>query len=528
MLKQPHIIIVDDESMVRSLASKSLQAIGMQTSVAINGEEGLQLFMEGGADAILLDVMLPGMDGFAVCSTLRTLPNGEHIPVLMMTGLDDPASINHAFEAGATDFITKPLNISLLRHRVRYMLKANQTTLRLLESEERWKFALEGAGDSVWDWNPQTDEVLFSRRWQEITGCHEDEIPKTGMAWIESCHKDDRQSILEVLLRNIESSQPNFTVEFRVAAKDVPWKWILARGKLIKRDNQGKPLRVIGTLTDISETKSLQAQLNQAHKLEAIGQLASGIAHEINTPIQYIGGNLSTLGDYFLTITAYQQELTEFAGEAFKKLIDNLNNKYDLEFVLEDGQSAIQESRDGVERITEIVKAMNSFAHVGSNANAQNVDIHEAINNALIITSNTYKFHAEVKTNFDEKISLIECYRNELIQVFINMIVNSSHAIEEKKNPGGLISITTKKLQDYVEILIADNGIGISPENREKIFNLFFTTKEVGKGTGQGLNLSYSIIVEKHHGKLFFDSSPGVGTTFHIQLPFKQNKPKAV
>lgn len=522
MLKQPHIIIVDDESMIRLLATKSLQAIGMQTSVAINGEEGLNLFMENGADAILLDVMMPGMDGFTTCSMLRKLPEGQHVPVLMMTGLDDPGSINQAFEAGATDFITKPLNISLLQHRVRYMLKANQTTMNLLESEERWKFALEGSGDSVWDWNPQTDEIFFSRRWQEIIDCNEDEVPKSGMAWVERCHMEDKQSVLAAMQRNIDSDQPNFTIEFRMAAKLIPWKWILARGKLVKRDAHGKPLRVIGTLTDITETKNLQAQLNQAHKLEAIGQLASGIAHEINTPIQYIGGNLNVLGDSFTNIIAYQQELMASANDTLKNLIVALSTKYDLAFILEDSPIAIQQSKDGVDRISEIVKAMNKFSYADSSDNAQYVDIHEAINNALIISQNTYKYHAEIKKNFDIDIGMIKCFRNELIQVFINLIVNAAHAIEEKAVDRGVITITTKKLKDYIEILIADNGSGISSDNKEKIFNLFFTTKEIGKGTGQGLSLSHNIIVEKHHGKLFFDSSIGIGTTFHIQLPLSQ------
>ncbi len=279
-----------------------------------------------------------------------------------------------------------------------------------------------------------------------------------------------------------------------------------------------------GVIDDISETKILQDQLVQAQKLEAIGQLAAGIAHEINTPIQFIGDNLSALGDNFADIIAFQQELTASADDAFKSLVEHLHDKYDLEFILEDSPKAIQQAIHGVERVAEIVKAMKTFAHVEVKTSSQRINLHETLNNALIISRNTYKYHAEIETDFAADTRMIECYPNELNQVFLNLIVNAAHAIEEKKSGMGLIRITTRKLDDWIEILIQDNGAGISEENREKVFNLFFTTKGIGKGTGQGLSLSHSIIVEKHHGKLFFESTSGKGTTFHIQLPIDLNK----
>ena len=161
------------------------------------------------------------------------------------------------------------------------------------------------------------------------------------------------------------------------------------------------------------------------------------------------------------------------------------------------------------------------FSHVEKSQKTLPTNLHEAINTALTITRNSYKYLAEVETDFAADVGLIECYPSELNQVLLNMIINAAHAIEEKKAGMGKIRIVTRKLNDMVEILIQDNGAGIPAEIQEKVFNLFFTTKMVGKGTGQGLSLSHSIIVEKHQGKLFFESSPGVGTTFHIQLPIK-------
>ncbi len=276
-----------------------------------------------------------------------------------------------------------------------------------------------------------------------------------------------------------------------------------------------------GVIDDISETKALQAQLVQAQKLEAIGQLASGVAHEINTPIQYIGDNLSALHDNIADIIAYQQALRDLADETLTAQLDALTDKYDLAFILEDSPKAIQQAQEGVERVAEIVKAMKTFSHIEQGRNKQLINLHEALNSALTISRNSYKYIAAIETDFSPDVGNIECYANELNQVFLNLIINAAHAIEEKQAGMGLIRVATRKLNDSVEILVQDNGAGISPEIQEKVFNLFFSTKAVGKGTGQGLSLSHSIIVEKHRGKLFFESGVGVGTTFHIQLPIK-------
>lgn len=274
-----------------------------------------------------------------------------------------------------------------------------------------------------------------------------------------------------------------------------------------------------GFIDDITETKMLATQLMQAQKLEAIGQLASGIAHEINTPIQYIGDNLSALQTNFSEIIACQIKLHEIAEPEFKAQLDQLIEQHDLEFILEDSPKAIKQAKEGVERVAEIVRAMKSFSHIDSSQSKQQADLHECLRNALTISRNSYKYIAEITTEFADDIRYIECFPSELNQVFLNLIINAAHAIEEKQNGVGLIKVKTRKLANMVEISIQDNGAGIDPAIQEKVFNIFFTTKEVGKGTGQGLSLSHSIVVERHHGKLFFESTQGMGTTFFIQLP---------
>lgn len=276
-----------------------------------------------------------------------------------------------------------------------------------------------------------------------------------------------------------------------------------------------------GLIDDISETRALQAQLGQAQKLEAIGQLASGVAHEINTPIQYIGDNLSALHDNFIDIIDYQNALRDLVDQSRKPELDALQDRYDMAFILEDSPKAILQAKEGVERVAEIVKAMKAFSHIEQSQHKQTIDLHEALKSALTISRNGYKYIAEIETDFSPDVATIECYASELNQVFLNLIINAAHAIEEKKAGMGLIRIATRKQGNMVEILVQDNGAGIPEEIQEKVFNLFFTTKEVGKGTGQGLSLSHSIVVEKHRGKLFFESNAGIGTTFHIQLPVR-------
>lgn len=274
-----------------------------------------------------------------------------------------------------------------------------------------------------------------------------------------------------------------------------------------------------GVIDDISDTKTLHNQLIQAQKLEAIGQLASGVAHEINTPIQYIGDNLAALNQYVADLLAYQQGINRLIPDDLKPQLKKLAEDHDLAFILEDSPNAIRQSMEGVERVAEIVKAMKAFSHMEPAQGRQAIHLHEALNSALTISRNGYKYIAKVETDYADDIDLIECHANQLNQVFLNLIVNAAHAIEESRTDRGLIRIATRKRGDQVEIQIQDNGVGIPKPIQDKVFNLFFTTKPVGKGTGQGLSLAHSIIVEKHRGQLFFESEVGVGTTFYIVLP---------
>ena len=293
------------------------------------------------------------------------------------------------------------------------------------------------------------------------------------------------------------------------------------------------PERCVGiSFENISDRKSMEGQLQLGQKLESIGQLAAGIAHEINTPTQYVGDNTRFLKDAFqeldqvfeaygklLSLAKEREECREIIGEIVEQI-----ESADLDYLLEEIPSAIEQSLEGVERVTKIVRAMKDFSHPGS-TDQTNVDINKTIETTITVSRNEWKYDAEMKMDFDPTLPMINCYVDEFNQVILNLITNAAHSIadaNQKLNRSqGEICVTTKKSPDqaFVQVGIKDNGLGIPKQNYNKIFDPFFTTKEVGKGTGQGLAIAHNIIVKKHKGKLSFSSEEGKGTEFVIELP---------
>lgn len=290
---------------------------------------------------------------------------------------------------------------------------------------------------------------------------------------------------------------------------------------------------VIGVLTigvDITERKLLESQLIQAQKLESIGQLASGIAHEINTPTQYIGDNVRFLRDKIADIVellAKHSQLVERLKEqnACMDLVGEIEEEMkeiNLEFLCEEIPLAINDSLDGIDRVSDIVRAMKEFSHPGGEGKTEQ-DLNRAIHNTITVARNRWKYVAELDTHFDPALPPVTCLINELNQVVLNLIVNAADAIGEKlaghTDEKGKITVSTKHVGRFVEIYVSDTGGGIPESIRSRIFDPFFTTKDVGKGTGQGLAICHDIITKKHNGEIFFQSDPGKGTTFTIRLP---------
>ena len=281
---------------------------------------------------------------------------------------------------------------------------------------------------------------------------------------------------------------------------------------------------------DITDRKNLEAQLQQSQKMEAIGQLAAGIAHEINTPTQFVGDNTRFFQDAFedlIDIIKIYKELIESSksGSLTDELIQTAEERIeeiDLDYLVEEIPIAIQHTLKGVGRIAKIVQAMKIFAHPGGEEK-EPADINKEIEKTITISRNEWKYVAKLETDFDESLSMVPCFQAELNQVILNMIVNAAHAIAEanKDNPSqmGTIRVLTRREDNWAKIYISDTGSGIPQEIQHKIFDLFFTTKDPGKGTGQGLAISHSVIVEKHKGAITLESREGKGTTFIISLP---------
>lgn len=283
---------------------------------------------------------------------------------------------------------------------------------------------------------------------------------------------------------------------------------------------------------DITERRILEQRLSQSNKMEAIGQMAAGIAHEINTPTQLVGSNLRYIGNQLRDILKLIDQVvvlnqyvrTHSATPEMADALQQSANEAHLDFFRQEAPKAIADSLEGIDRITNIVSAMRYYSHPGSEIKEMG-NINQIIENALSLSRNEWKNVAEIHKEFMEGLPFIPCMPSELSQVMLNLIINAVHAIQdvqkEDPNAKGLITISTREIEGDIEVRISDNGTGIPEDIRGKIFDPFFTTKDVGIGTGQGLSICYTVVVNKHNGSLYFETEVGKGTTFIIRLPGK-------
>ncbi len=274
-------------------------------------------------------------------------------------------------------------------------------------------------------------------------------------------------------------------------------------------------------------------ELAHAQKLESIGQLAAGIAHEINTPMQFIGDNIGFLRDcigQFTTVLDNYELLLDpsrpqASWEERCRQVEEVKRSTRFDFNREQIGQAIEESLVGVERIIEIVRAMKQFSHLGGEQSVE-IDLNEALRSTATISRNRWKYVADVEFELDPDLPMLMCLSAEINQVLLNLVVNAADAIADKlgsePETKGRIVIRTKTDAGFAVVEIEDNGCGIPDQIRNRIFDPFFTTKDVGKGTGQGLTISRDIVVNKHHGSIHVESAPGKGTTFIIRLPFQE------
>ncbi len=431
---------------------------------------------------------------------------------------------------------------------LRQQKKRQRLWRELQEKEERLDLIMRGTRDGIWDWDLLHDRIYFSPRWKNMLGYDDDEVEDRFAALQALIHPDDLGLALAAWIECMEGEQDAFAVEYRMKTREGEYCWIQARG-LVLLDERGDPVRMAGSHTDISHRKQASeekhrtedalrkshAQLQEAHrhlqesheqllqseKLASIGQLAAGVAHEINNPVGYVYSNLGTLQEYtdgLCQMLEGYEKLESLVAEDDHELqrLRDLKTRLDVDYLKDDVRNLVSESREGIARVKGIVQDLKDFSHVDE-AEWQWADLHRGLDSTLNIVNNEIKYKAKVIREYGDLPS-VECLASQINQVFMNLLVNAAHAIKEQ----GTITIRTgMEGESKVWVEISDTGSGISSENMKKIFDPFFTTKGVGKGTGLGLSLSYGI-VHKHGGHIRVDSEIGKGTTFRISLPVSQ------
>jgi len=290
---------------------------------------------------------------------------------------------------------------------------------------------------------------------------------------------------------------------------------ILGLESTVKKRTASLQAKTVQLQEEMNQRKELETQLVHAQKMEAVGQLASGIAHEINSPSQFANDNILFLKD---AVTGF---ISKLRGES------NAPDLKELQFLAENAPEAVDQATEGISRITTIVKSMKNFAYKDAESAKKPSDLNQAIQATIVVATNEWKYHAELQLELDENLPFVPCNIGEINQVVLNLVVNGAHAIRDRFQDGqkGNLNVSTKHYPDAgcVVISISDNGGGIPQKVQARIFEPFFTTKEVGVGTGQGLAIAHNVIVKSHAGQIWFDTMEGQGTTFFIKLPM-QNK----
>ena len=395
----------------------------------------------------------------------------------------------------------------------------------LRDSEERYRLLIENAivGIAL----IQEQEIVFANNYMaDLSGYPHEEI--IGSAFLDYIHPDDRQMAVENHLKRLQGEEFPNSYPIRMIDKQGEVRWLEVNAVLMSYENKAA---ILIFLRNITQQRNLESQLFHSEKMASIGQLAAGVAHEINNPVGYVSSNLHTLGEYQADveklIAGYQEarkDMQRILGNGFKddqlsakiRKLEVLEEEIDLTFLLEDWPLLIGQCQEGMHRIKDIVVDLKDFAHPGDQKK-QTADINKCIRSTLNIVWNELKYNSVIIEDLGD-IPEIECYPQQLNQVFMNLLVNAAQSIETK----GKIKIRTRQVEDVVEISVSDTGCGIPESSLSAIFDPFFTTKPVGKGTGLGLNVAYNII-QKHRGRINVASKVGQGTTFTIRLPFTPN-----
>jgi PAS domain S-box-containing protein len=519
-MKSIRLLLVEDSAADARVVERHLKDAGLirvESDWVQTAADAAQRLQQREYDLVLLDLGLPDATGLQALRALKAI--ADLTPIIVLTGSDDYKQGLIAVREGAQDYLEKRrVNAGMLSRIVSYSVERNSFHRDLVRATRRY-------------------QDLFNNVPVALFTANHDGLLKTANA---ACMK-------LLSCQGMPLSQVNFLDLLFEPGKRSHFLDLMARERMVEgwetviQDCTGQQLHVLintaplydstqkfagfeGCVTDISMLKQtleerdrLEDNLRQAQKLEAIGQLAAGIAHEINTPTQYVGDNLRFLKESFGELHLLLGRLVEEGGEPARSALAEA----DFDYLKEEIPRALTQSLEGVDRVAKIVRAMKEFSHPAREKTA--TDLNRAIQSTITVASNEWKYVAEVEMDLDAALPTVHCSPAEFNQVVLNIVVNAAHAISDVVGDGakgkGKIRVKTRPEGDWVVVEIADTGAGMPAHVQQRIFEPFFTTKEVGKGTGQGLAIAHNVIVDKHGGTIKVVSSPGAGTTFVIRLP---------
>jgi len=542
MTENARILLVDDDQIIRGLLMRMLRDKYICDQAA-HVPSARQCLVANHYDALITDILMQGESGVELIRFARQ--QDPTMAVMVVSGVSRQESAREILDADVYGYIVKPFNqnqlLITLDNALRRCKLENRQRLdqQALEREVAAKTAdlekshrqvaslMSGITSILIGLSPDLRVVQWNAAAETVLGISGPdalgaEFWELELSWdrprmrqgVEQCLRTGNLIDLDHLRFQRVNGKDGF-LGMRISAVDC---------------NGPGCAGVLIMGADITDRILLESQLTQAQKLESIGQLAAGIAHEINTPTQYVGDNVrffqEAFDDFRQVIDAFQILLQHArqldpvhpsVRQTEQCLVDA-----DLEYLDEEVPKAIEQTLEGVQRISSIVRSMKEFSHPGSDEMTP-VDINKALTSTYTVARNEWKYVAELQTDFDPNLPLVTCFPGELNQVFLNIIINAAHAIEavlpKNGDQKGAIRIATCARGDHVEVRISDTGCGIPDDIRHRIFDPFFTTKEVGKGTGQGLAIAHRVITEKHDGSLHVETRPGSGTTFIINLP---------
>ncbi len=546
------VLIADDDPVIHAELRGMLCGTGglmpnLEVDSAFQGDQAVRLVEQALRDQrpyslAFIDVhMPPGIDGLE--ATSRFWQFDSSIQTVLCSSSSDEKLEATVSSLGTNDrllLLRKPIDGDVLRQMARTLLskwelgrQVRRQFGELAREARRTRMVVETASDAyllldsvglIADWSEQA-VAMFGWPKSDLLGRRADTILILNSR--DFARLDD-------LLVSLAPSNSGTRIEMiarRNGSGDLPVEVSIA------------PMRADGILSfnvfvhDVSPRRRLHAQLIHADKMRSIGHLAAGIAHEINTPVQFVGDNARFLreayGDLVDSLRSHEQlvEAVRSGSDPSKWIAewDAARSKTDIAYFLAEVPQAIQESLDAIERVANIVRAMNSFAQASA-VDKLPTDLHVVIENTLTICSSEWQTVAEVVSEFSPHLPLTPCVPGTIHQALLNILVNAAQSIAEQvrhdSGGKGRITISTRYRDGCAEIHVHDTGVGIAPENRDKIFDAFFTTKPVGCGIGQGLTIAHSIVVEGHQGEILVESQVGRGTTFIIRLPLDSSLTK--